>query len=100
MQTAILSLTLVACSACVVDFVRVSEICPFYSCSSQPVFIAAPNEATGGIVFVNQGGQVLTVTLDEDTVIEYIATTVKQAPHAPPRHLAILCPWSAWSHRC
>jgi clathrin heavy chain len=42
--------------------------------SAQPVFIAAAHEATGGIVFVNQGGQVLSVTLDEDNVIEYIAT--------------------------
>eukprot|EP01052_Picozoa_sp_SAG31_P009399 SAG31_NODE_492_length_14913_cov_4.109086_5_plen_1645_part_00 len=45
--------------------------------SMQPVFIASANETTGGITFVNQGGQVLTVTLDEDAVIEHIAMVVK-----------------------
>ena len=45
--------------------------------SAQPVFIAAPHEASGGIAFVNQGGQVLSVTLDEDNVIEYIATQLR-----------------------
>ena len=45
--------------------------------SAQPVFIAAAHEASGGIAFVNQGGQVLSVTLDEDNVIEYIATQLR-----------------------
>jgi clathrin heavy chain len=45
--------------------------------SAQPVFIAAAHECTGGIAFVNQGGQVLSVTLDEDNVIEYIATRLR-----------------------
>lgn len=45
--------------------------------SAQPVFIAAAHEATGGIAFVNQGGQVLSVTLDEDNVIEFIATQLR-----------------------
>ena len=45
--------------------------------SAQPVFIAAAHECTGGIAFVNQGGQVLSVTLDEDNVIEYIATQLR-----------------------
>ena len=45
--------------------------------SAQPVFIAAPHEETGGIAFVNQGGQVLSVTLDEDNVIEFIATQLR-----------------------
>jgi clathrin heavy chain len=45
--------------------------------SARPVFIAAAHEPTGGIAFVNQGGQVLSVTLDEDNVIEYIATQLR-----------------------
>uniref|UniRef100_A0A1I8GPI0 Clathrin heavy chain n=1 Tax=Macrostomum lignano TaxID=282301 RepID=A0A1I8GPI0_9PLAT len=40
--------------------------------SSETIFVTVPHEATGGIMGVNRKGQVLSVSLDEDTVIGYV----------------------------
>lgn len=40
--------------------------------TADTIFVTAPSEATSGIVCVNKKGQVLTVTLDENTIIPYI----------------------------
>ncbi|KAG9509753.1 Clathrin heavy chain 1, partial [Fragariocoptes setiger] len=42
--------------------------------SSDTIFVTAPHEATSGIVGVNKKGQVLSVSVDEDNIISYIAT--------------------------
>ncbi len=39
----------------------------------QPIFTATAHDATGGIAFVTLGGKILSVTLDEDNIIEHIA---------------------------
>lgn len=44
--------------------------------SADTIFVTAPHESTGGIVGVNKRGQVLSVSIDEDKVINYITTTL------------------------
>ncbi|KAG5447542.1 Clathrin heavy chain 1 [Clonorchis sinensis] len=44
--------------------------------SSETIFVTAPHESSGGIIGVNRKGQVLSVTIDEDTVVNYITTTL------------------------
>lgn len=45
--------------------------------SAETIFVTAPHEATSGIVGVNKRGQVLSVSIDEDNIINYITTTLK-----------------------
>ncbi|CAL8082433.1 unnamed protein product [Calicophoron daubneyi] len=47
--------------------------------SSETIFVTAPYEATGGIIGVNRKGQVLSVTIDEETVVNYITTTLENS---------------------
>jgi clathrin heavy chain len=41
------------------------------------IFVAAEHEATNGIIGVNKKGQVLSVNVDEQTIIPYILATFK-----------------------
>ncbi|XP_050305329.1 clathrin heavy chain [Anthonomus grandis grandis] len=47
--------------------------------SSETIFVTAPHESTGGIIGVNRRGQVLSVSVDEDSIIRY----VNQVLHNP-----------------
>lgn len=47
--------------------------------SGDTIFVTAPYEPTSGIIGVNRKGQVLSVSLDEDTVVSYIMSTLNQA---------------------
>lgn len=40
--------------------------------SADTIFVTAPHEASGGIIGVNRKGQVLSVTVDEEQIINYI----------------------------
>ncbi|KAF8159760.1 hypothetical protein B0H34DRAFT_858496 [Crassisporium funariophilum] len=44
--------------------------------SGETIFITAEHEATNGIIGVNKKGQVLSVNVDEQTIIPYILTTL------------------------
>ncbi|TCD68409.1 hypothetical protein EIP91_010810 [Steccherinum ochraceum] len=44
--------------------------------SGETIFVTAEHEATNGIIGVNKKGQVLSVNVDEQTVIPYILTTL------------------------
>lgn len=44
--------------------------------SGETIFVTAEHEATNGIIGVNKKGQVLSVNVDESTVIPYILTTL------------------------
>ncbi|CAG7723760.1 unnamed protein product [Allacma fusca] len=44
--------------------------------SSDTIFVTAPHEPTGGILGVNRKGQVLSVTIDEDTIVSYIVNNL------------------------
>lgn len=44
--------------------------------SGETIFVTAEHEATNGIIGVNKKGQVLSVAVDEQTVIPYILTTL------------------------
>ncbi|KAF7731429.1 hypothetical protein EC973_000237 [Apophysomyces ossiformis] len=44
--------------------------------SGETVFVTAEHEATSGIIGVNKKGQVLSVSLDENTIIPYIINTL------------------------
>ncbi|KAI9251762.1 hypothetical protein BDA99DRAFT_563473 [Phascolomyces articulosus] len=44
--------------------------------SSETIFVTAEHEASGGIIGVNKKGQVLSVSLDESTIIPYIINTL------------------------
>ncbi|KAJ8946142.1 hypothetical protein NQ314_008964 [Rhamnusium bicolor] len=44
--------------------------------SSETIFVTAPHEATGGIIGVNRRGQVLSVSVDEESIIRYINTVL------------------------
>lgn len=39
--------------------------------SSDTIFVTAPHESTGGIIGVNRKGQVLSVSVDEDSIIRF-----------------------------
>ncbi|GBP00542.1 Clathrin heavy chain [Eumeta japonica] len=45
--------------------------------SSDTIFVTAPHEATGGIIGVNRKGQVLSVTVEEDSIVPYINTALQ-----------------------
>jgi clathrin heavy chain len=47
--------------------------------SSETIFVTAPYEATSGIIGVNRKGQVLSVAVDEDNVVQYVANTLNNA---------------------
>lgn len=40
--------------------------------SSDTIFVTAPHESTGGIIGVNRRGQVLSVSVDEDSIIRFV----------------------------
>jgi len=44
--------------------------------SGETIFVTAEHEATNGIIGVNKKGQVLSVSVDEQTIIPYILTTL------------------------
>ena len=44
--------------------------------SGETIFVTAEHEATNGIIGVNKRGQVLSVNVDEQTIIPYILTTL------------------------
>src|ERR1700742_3135571 len=44
--------------------------------SGETIFVTAEHEATGGIIGVNKKGQVLSVSVDEQTVIPYILSVL------------------------
>jgi clathrin heavy chain len=44
--------------------------------SGETIFVTAEHEATNGIIGVNKKGQVLSVNVDEQTMIPYILTTL------------------------
>ncbi|XP_060534182.1 clathrin heavy chain [Cylas formicarius] len=57
-----------------------SAVCIYMNrISSETIFVSAPHEATGGIIGVNRRGQVLSVSVDEDSIIRY----VNQVLHNP-----------------
>ena len=44
--------------------------------SGETIFVTAEHEGTNGIIGVNKKGQVLSVNVDEQTIIPYILTTL------------------------
>ena len=46
--------------------------------SGETIFVTAEHEATNGIIGVNKKGQVLSVNVDEQTIIPYILTILSQ----------------------
>lgn len=44
--------------------------------SAETIFVTAEHKATNGIIGVNRKGQVLSVNVDEETIIPYIRTTL------------------------
>ncbi|CAL8108322.1 unnamed protein product [Orchesella dallaii] len=44
--------------------------------SSDTIFVTVPHESSGGIIGVNRKGQVLSVTLNEETVVSYIINSL------------------------
>ncbi|CAI9724427.1 clathrin heavy chain 1 isoform X2 [Octopus vulgaris] len=45
--------------------------------SGDTIFVTAPHEPTNGIIGVNRKGQVLSVSIEEDNVVQYITTTLQ-----------------------
>ncbi|KAJ2940183.1 hypothetical protein O0L34_g11747 [Tuta absoluta] len=45
--------------------------------SSDTIFVTAPHEASGGIIGVNRKGQVLSVTVEEESIVAYINTVLQ-----------------------
>ncbi|CAG9559173.1 unnamed protein product [Danaus chrysippus] len=45
--------------------------------SSDTIFVTAPHESTGGIIGVNRKGQVLSVTVEEESIVPYINTVLQ-----------------------
>lgn len=45
--------------------------------SGDTIFVTAPYEATSGIIGVNRKGQVLSVSVEEDSIVQYITTTLQ-----------------------
>ncbi|XP_066149209.1 clathrin heavy chain [Euwallacea fornicatus] len=57
-----------------------SAVCIYMNrISSETIFVTAPHENTGGIIGVNRRGQVLSVSVDEESIIRY----VNQVLHNP-----------------
>ncbi|XP_052074388.1 clathrin heavy chain 1 isoform X1 [Mytilus californianus] len=44
--------------------------------SGDTIFVTAPHEATSGIIGVNRKGQVLSVSVEEDNIVQYITNTL------------------------
>lgn len=44
--------------------------------SGETIFVTCEHEATSGIIGVNRKGQVLSVTVDDDTIISYVLSTL------------------------
>jgi clathrin heavy chain len=54
-----------------------SGMCIYMNCiSSETIFVTAEHKAMNGIIGVNQKGQVLSINVDEQTIIPYILTTL------------------------
>lgn len=47
--------------------------------SGDTIFVTAPHETTDGIIGVNRKGQVLSVSVEEDNIIQYINTTLQNS---------------------
>ena len=47
--------------------------------SSETIFVTAQHEASGGLIGVNRKGQVLTVTVDTETIVPYIHTNLNNS---------------------
>ena len=45
--------------------------------SGDTIFVTAPHEPTSGIIGVNRKGQVLSVSVEEDNIIQYITNTLQ-----------------------
>jgi clathrin heavy chain len=45
--------------------------------SGDTIFVTAPHEGTDGIIGVNRKGQVLSVSVEEDNIIQYINNTLQ-----------------------
>lgn len=45
--------------------------------SGDTIFVTAPHEPTNGIIGVNRKGQVLSVSIEEENVVQYITTTLQ-----------------------
>ncbi|KAK2163986.1 hypothetical protein LSH36_71g06004 [Paralvinella palmiformis] len=45
--------------------------------SGDTIFVTAPHEATSGIIGVNRKGQVLSVSVEEENIIQYITNTLQ-----------------------
>lgn len=45
--------------------------------SADTIFVTAPHESSGGIIGVNRKGQVLSVTVEEDSIIPYITNNLQ-----------------------
>ena len=46
--------------------------------SGDTIFVTAPHEPSSGIIGVNRKGQVLSVSVDEETIVQYITKTLNQ----------------------
>jgi clathrin heavy chain len=50
-----------------------TAVCIFMNrISSETIFVTAPQESTSGIIGVNRQGQVLSITVDEDNIVNFI----------------------------
>jgi len=47
--------------------------------SASTIFVTAPHEPTSGIIGVNRKGQVLSVTVDEENIVQYVSSTLNNA---------------------
>jgi clathrin heavy chain len=47
--------------------------------SSETIFVTAPHDASSGIIGVNRKGQVLSVSIDEDNIVQYVSNTLNNA---------------------
>lgn len=45
--------------------------------SGDTIFVTAPHDTTSGIIGVNRKGQVLSVSVEEDNIIQYITNTLQ-----------------------
>ncbi|XP_060079736.1 clathrin heavy chain 1-like isoform X2 [Ylistrum balloti] len=45
--------------------------------SGDTIFVTAPHEASSGIIGVNRKGQVLSVSVEEDNIVQYLTTTLQ-----------------------
>lgn len=45
--------------------------------SGDTIFVTAPHDASSGIIGVNRKGQVLSVSVEEDSIVQYITTTLQ-----------------------